>query len=94
MKTTKLTTVTVDQIFEDCPIATKRFNDGEFSSGLGYACNIIVSQKIFQSMLDDVGLVWYENELNMEQTPLDFERKKLYDRFDKLKDSILIDLGS
>ena len=94
MKITKLSTVTVDQILEGCPHAIQCFDEGDFSVSFGDAVATLVDQEMFLGMLNDAGLGYGEDGINAEQTPLDFEMKKVYDRLDKLGDSILIDLGS
>ena len=97
MQIKKIPTLSVDQIIGDCPHALDCFNNGDFSVSFGDAMHTLVDQTMFLGMLDDAGLGWeaaYGDGINAEQTPLDFEMKKIYERLDGLGDSILIDLGS
>lgn len=94
MKTKQFTTVSVGQVLEDCPHAIACFNEGDFSVSFGDAVATLVDQEMFLGMLSDAGLVKPDDEVDTEQTPIDFEMKKVYDRLDGLGDSILIDLGS
>ena len=79
-------------MLEDCPHVNACFNEADFNVSFGDANHTLVDHDKFLDMLDCAGVL--HEELNAEQTPIDFEMKKVYDRLDSLGDSTLIDLGS
>ena len=92
MKITKLRTVSADQILEDCPHILVCFDDADFNVSFGDANHTLVDREKFDDMLNCAGVL--HKDLNGEQTPIDMEMKKVYDRLDSLKKNVLIDLGS
>ena len=93
MKTKEFKVVDVDDILEDCPHASQCFNEADLSVSFGDACWTLMAQDIFLRCLGDAGLdLISDDEINAEQTPLDFEMKTIYDRLDKLGDSTYIAL--
>lgn len=87
MKITKIPTVTVEQLTGDCPNVLEAFDCADFNVSFGDANHTLVDKEKFEGMLKDAGLSWDKNTLNMEQTPLDFELIKVYNRLDSLKNS-------
>ena len=92
VQTKKITTVHVDDILDGCPHAIECFWESDLNVSFGDARYTLIDKTMFQGLLDDAGLKWDEETLNMEQTPLDFELKKVYNRLDELDESILIRL--
>jgi len=92
MKTKEFKVVDVDDILEDCPHASQCFNEADLSVSFGDACWTLMDQDIFLRCLGDAGLDLMDDEINAEQTPLDFEMKTIYNRLDKLGDSTYIAL--